>query len=83
MAGSIPATIHDAQATERPSAFYNQRRMNPKRTVTQIDLTYLSTESDHLHTHRCRGLSTHADTVIARNALGRCSQEERTLIHVR
>ena len=45
MAGSIPATFQKGQATERPAAVYDQRN---ERTVTQTDLTYLSTESDQL-----------------------------------
>jgi hypothetical protein len=29
VADSIPAVLQDGQATERPSAFYDPRRMNP------------------------------------------------------
>jgi hypothetical protein len=45
-AASIPTVKHDGCATERPSTFYDQGRMNPRRTRKQIDLTNLSTESD-------------------------------------
>ena len=49
MAATIPAVQHDGCATERPSAFCDQKGNESKRIVTQIDLTYLSTELDQVH----------------------------------